>query len=69
MVMFEQHDQSFPEIGINIRILQTGQSNAYYHSENQQEEFLVLGGECKGTSCALGLRALPGGATRLRRRR
>ena len=44
--MFEQLNQPFPEVGINIRILQAGQSNAYYHSENQQEDFLVLGGRC-----------------------
>ena len=46
VVMFEQLDQPFPEVGINIRILQPGQSNASYHSENQQEDFLVLGGHC-----------------------
>ena len=46
VVMFEQLNQPFPEVGINIRILQAGQSNAYHHSENQQEDFLVLGGRC-----------------------
>ena len=46
VIMFEQHNRPFREVGINIRILQAGQSNAYYHSENQQEDFLVLGGRC-----------------------
>jgi uncharacterized cupin superfamily protein len=46
VVAFEELNHPFPEVGINIRILQPGQFNAYYHSENQQEDFLVLGGEC-----------------------
>jgi uncharacterized cupin superfamily protein len=46
IVMLEHPDRPFPELGINIRILQPGQTNAYYHSENQQEDFLVLGGRC-----------------------
>ena len=29
VVMFEQLNQPFPEVGINIRILQAGESNAY----------------------------------------
>jgi uncharacterized cupin superfamily protein len=44
-VLFDYPD-GFPELGINIRILRPGQSNAYYHCENQQEDFLVLGGRC-----------------------
>ena len=44
-VLFDWGDE-FPEVGINIRILQPGQSNAYYHCENAQEDFLVLGGRC-----------------------
>ena len=36
----------FPQVGINLRVLQPGQPNALYHSESQQEAFLVLSGEC-----------------------
>ena len=36
----------FPEIGINIRVLQPGQPNCMYHGESGQESFLVLAGEC-----------------------
>jgi uncharacterized cupin superfamily protein len=45
-VRFEDRDDPFPELGINIRVLQPGQPNALYHSENSQVGFLVLGGEC-----------------------
>jgi uncharacterized cupin superfamily protein len=45
-VRFEDPDDRFPDFGINIHVLQPGQPNAKYHSENQQEDFLVLGGEC-----------------------
>jgi uncharacterized cupin superfamily protein len=43
---FEGHESLFPEFGINVRILQPGQSNGLYHRENAQEAFLVLSGEC-----------------------
>jgi uncharacterized cupin superfamily protein len=36
----------FPDFGININVLQPGQSLATYHRENAQEDFLVLAGEC-----------------------
>jgi uncharacterized cupin superfamily protein len=36
----------FPDFGININVLQPGQSLATYHRENAQEGFLVLAGEC-----------------------
>ena len=45
-VRFEDPDDLFPDFGINIHVLQPGQPNGRYHSENQQEDFLVLGGEC-----------------------
>jgi uncharacterized cupin superfamily protein len=45
-VSFEDPDERFPELGINLRVLQPGQPNAKYHSENVQEDFLVLSGEC-----------------------
>ena len=34
-----------PEFGVNVRVVQPGQPVALYHSENQQEGFLVLMGE------------------------
>ncbi len=46
MVMFDNLDDPFPDLGINIRMLQPGQPNAIYHSESVQEDFLVLSGEC-----------------------
>jgi uncharacterized cupin superfamily protein len=35
----------FPQIGINIGVLQPGQPACMYHAENEQEDFLVLSGE------------------------
>ncbi len=36
----------FPQVGININVLEPGQSLALYHRENAQEGFLVLAGSC-----------------------
>ena len=36
----------FPQLGININVLQPGQPMGMYHRENAQEGFLVLAGEC-----------------------
>jgi uncharacterized cupin superfamily protein len=36
----------FPSIGVNIGILAPGQPACYYHGEDEQEDFLVLSGEC-----------------------
>jgi uncharacterized cupin superfamily protein len=36
----------FPELGINVRVLQPGQPASMYHRERAQEAFLVLRGEC-----------------------
>jgi uncharacterized cupin superfamily protein len=36
----------FPSIGINIGVLQPGQPACMYHGEDEQEDFLVLSGEC-----------------------
>lgn len=36
----------FPELGCNISVVEPGQATCYYHAENNQEDFLVLGGEC-----------------------
>jgi uncharacterized cupin superfamily protein len=37
---------AFPELGINIGVLQPGQPACLYHEESAQEDFLVLAGEC-----------------------
>jgi uncharacterized cupin superfamily protein len=39
-------DEQFPQIGINIGVLQPGQPACMYHGEDNQEDFLVLSGEC-----------------------
>ena len=36
----------FAHVGINIGVLQPGQPSCMYHGENEQEDFLVLHGEC-----------------------
>ncbi len=36
----------FPQVGINIGVLAPGQPSAMYHGEDEQEDFLVLAGEC-----------------------
>ena len=41
---FESREFSFPQVGIKVRVLEPGQPNGLYHSENQQEAFLVLSG-------------------------
>ena len=44
---FETREQAFPQVGINISVVEPGEPNCLYHSESQQEAFLVLSGECK----------------------
>ncbi|MDQ3857158.1 MAG: cupin domain-containing protein [Actinomycetota bacterium] len=39
-------DVRFPELGINIGVLEPGQPACMYHGEEAQEDFLVLAGEC-----------------------
>jgi uncharacterized cupin superfamily protein len=36
----------FPQVGINLKVLEPGQPLCFYHRENAQEDFLVLAGEC-----------------------
>jgi uncharacterized cupin superfamily protein len=36
----------FPQLGFNIGVLSPGQPACWYHGENEQEDFLVLSGEC-----------------------
>ena len=44
--VFEGEAVSFPDVGFTIGILQPGQSGGRYHREANQEDFLVLAGEC-----------------------
>lgn len=39
-------DARFPSFGINIGVLAPGQPACWYHGEDEQEDFLVLSGEC-----------------------
>jgi uncharacterized cupin superfamily protein len=45
--VFENEESEFPQLGINLSVLAPGEPNCLYHSESQQEDFLVLSGECK----------------------
>jgi uncharacterized cupin superfamily protein len=38
-------DVRFPDLGINLNVLPPGEPMAMYHTENAQEDFLVLSGE------------------------
>jgi uncharacterized cupin superfamily protein len=38
-------EREFPQLGINLRVLQPGESMGMYHWEADQEDFLVLAGE------------------------
>ena len=44
---FESQKFEFPQFGIRLHVLQPGEPNSLYHSESQQEAFLVLSGECR----------------------
>ena len=44
--IFEGEDVSFPDLGYTIAVLGPGQSGGRYHREGNQEDFLVLAGEC-----------------------
>ncbi|HLX18735.1 MAG TPA: cupin domain-containing protein [Gaiellaceae bacterium] len=41
----DEENNPFPQLGINVRVLQPGQAIGMYHSEAGQEDFLVLDGE------------------------
>src|SRR4249920_1708074 len=43
---FESQEFEFPQVGVGLHVLEPGEPNGLYHSENQQEVFLVLSGEC-----------------------
>ncbi len=38
-------DTYFPQLGVNLVVLEPGEPNAMYHWETEQEDFLVLSGE------------------------
>ena len=37
---------AFPQVGYTLAVLQPGQPSGMYHREDDQEDFLVLSGEC-----------------------
>ena len=43
---FESDAGQFMQVGVRLHVLPPGESNGLYHSETQQEDFLVLAGEC-----------------------
>ena len=44
--IIEGDDVEFPQIGYSIAVLGEGESGGLYHREGDQEDFLVLCGEC-----------------------
>ena len=43
---FEGDEPVFEDVGFTLGVLQPGQPSGLYHSESNQEDFLVLSGEC-----------------------
>ena len=44
--IFEGDDAPFADVGFTLGVLQPGQAGGQYHREANQEDFLVLAGEC-----------------------
>ena len=44
--IFESDDVAFPHVGFSLAVLQPGKPSGMYHRERNQENFLVLAGEC-----------------------
>jgi uncharacterized cupin superfamily protein len=44
--IFEGEAVGFGQIGYTLQVLQPGQPSGMYHREDDQEDFLVLSGEC-----------------------
>ena len=42
----ESREAKFRDFGANVQVIWPGEPNCYYHSENAQEGFLILSGEC-----------------------
>jgi uncharacterized cupin superfamily protein len=38
--------QTFPQLGFKLHVLEPGKPSGLYHAESEQEDFLVLTGEC-----------------------
>ena len=45
-VPLREREREFRQLGIRLHVLPPGEPNGLYHRENQQEDFLVLSGEC-----------------------
>ena len=45
--IFESPKFWFPQLGFKLSVLEPRKPNGLYHSESQQEAFLVLSGECR----------------------
>ena len=43
---FEPPPDGFEQYGVNVHVVMPGQANCLYHEESNQEDFLVLHGEC-----------------------
>jgi uncharacterized cupin superfamily protein len=43
---FEGKAAPFPQLGINLNVMNPGEPMTMYHREDAQEDFLVLAGEC-----------------------
>ena len=39
-------EQTFAQLGFTLRVLMPGKPNGMYHAETDEEDFLVLSGEC-----------------------
>ena len=46
LIDLEPDGVDWPDMGVNVQVMQPGQPNCRYHSEPVQEDFLVLHGEC-----------------------
>ena len=44
--IFEGDEAPFAQVGFTLAVLQPGQPSGMYHRESNQEDFLVLAGEC-----------------------
>jgi uncharacterized cupin superfamily protein len=44
--IIEGDDVSFPQVGFTLGVLEPGKPSGMYHHETNQEDFLVLAGEC-----------------------
>ena len=44
---FEGDEAPFRQLGVRLHVLPPGEPNGLYHTESEQEGFLVLSGECR----------------------